>query len=162
MYLLTLSSACLPACRANAGLSELYEADYLKKALGLENDESDKKKKVTLQLFDKLCDKLNALSNFHFIPKKASAELEVSERTPTRWMLCVHHNETASEHDADLKVHNLTILWFALCNAVHAGGSIPSVVGHGRSHSVGCELRRSPSSGRCVRSFVRSDRGKNE
>ena len=78
--MLLVLGVCLPLTLkflVNVGLSELYEADYLKKALGLENDESDSKKKATLELFDKLCDKLNALSNFHFIPKKASAELEV-------------------------------------------------------------------------------------
>jgi len=62
-----------------SGLGELYEAEYLKKALGLENDEQEQKQKETLKLFDTLCDKLNALSNFHFTPKRASQELEVRQ-----------------------------------------------------------------------------------
>lgn len=60
------------------GLGELYEAEFLKRSLGIKDDDQEKKKTETRQLFKTLCDKLNALSNFHFTPKRASAELEVN------------------------------------------------------------------------------------
>ena len=64
-------------CDATTGLGELYEAEYLKQALGLKSDEEEQRKKDTRHLFDSLCDKLNALSNFHFTPKRANKTLEV-------------------------------------------------------------------------------------
>jgi len=64
------------------GLGELYEREYLKKAVGFDKDamekqtEEDKAKDEMKQLFANLCSKLDALSNYHFAPRPINDEAE--------------------------------------------------------------------------------------
>jgi len=63
------------------GLGELYEREYLKKAVGFDKDavekqtEEDKAKDEMKQLFAHLCSKLDALSNYHFAPRPIADEV---------------------------------------------------------------------------------------
>ncbi|KAL3945259.1 MAG: hypothetical protein SGBAC_000670 [Bacillariaceae sp.] len=69
--------------KSKLGLGELYEREYLKKAVGYDVDaeekksEEDKAKDEMKQLFANLCSKLDALSNYHFAPRPVSDEAEV-------------------------------------------------------------------------------------
>mmetsp|Transcript_29662 Transcript_29662/g.71378 ORF Transcript_29662/g.71378 Transcript_29662/m.71378 type:complete len:630 (-) Transcript_29662:32-1921(-) len=69
--------------KSKLGLGELYEREYLKKAVGYDKDaeekksEEDKAKDEMKQLFANLCSKLDALSNYHFAPRPVSDEAEV-------------------------------------------------------------------------------------
>lgn len=68
--------------KSKLGLGELYEREYLKKALGFDKDavekqtEEDKVKDEMKQLFANLCSKLDALSNYHFAPRPIADEAE--------------------------------------------------------------------------------------
>ena len=69
--------------KSKLGLGELYEREYLKKAVGYDKDaaekqtEEEKVKDEMKQLFANLCSKLDALSNYHFAPRPISDEAEV-------------------------------------------------------------------------------------
>jgi U3 small nucleolar RNA-associated protein MPP10 len=69
--------------KSKLGLGELYEREYLKKAVGYDKDadekksEEDKAKDEMKQLFANLCSKLDALSNYHFAPRPIADEAEV-------------------------------------------------------------------------------------
>jgi len=69
--------------KSKLGLGELYEREYLKKAVGYDKDavekqtEEDKAKDEMKQLFANLCSKLDALSNYHFAPRPIAEEAEV-------------------------------------------------------------------------------------
>ena len=69
--------------KSKLGLGELYEREYLKKAVGYDKDaaekqtEEDKAKDEMKQLFAGLCSKLDALSNYHFAPRPIADEAEV-------------------------------------------------------------------------------------
>lgn len=69
--------------KSKLGLGELYEREYLKKAVGYDVDASEKKseedkaKDEMKQLFATLCSKLDALSNYHFAPRPIADEAEV-------------------------------------------------------------------------------------
>jgi U3 small nucleolar RNA-associated protein MPP10 len=69
--------------KSKLGLGELYEREYLKKAVGYDVDaaekqtEEDKAKDEMKQLFANLCSKLDALSNYHFAPRPIADEAEV-------------------------------------------------------------------------------------
>lgn len=69
--------------KSKLGLGELYEREYLKKAVGYDVDaaekqtEEDKAKNEMKQLFANLCSKLDALSNYHFAPRPVADEAEV-------------------------------------------------------------------------------------
>lgn len=69
--------------KAKLGLGELYEREYLKKAVGYDVDatekesEEDKAKNEMKQLFANVCSKLDALSNYHFAPRPVADEAEV-------------------------------------------------------------------------------------
>ena len=68
--------------KSKLGLGELYEREYLKKAVGYDKDadekqtEKDKAKEEMKQLFANLCSKLDALSNYHFAPRPIADEAE--------------------------------------------------------------------------------------
>jgi U3 small nucleolar RNA-associated protein MPP10 len=69
--------------KSKLGLGELYEREYLKKAVGYDVDaaekqtEEDKARNEMKQLFANLCSKLDALSNYHFAPRPIADEAEV-------------------------------------------------------------------------------------
>lgn len=73
--------------KSKLGLGELYEREYLKKALGYDKDaaeketEEDKAKDEMKRLFANLCSKLDALSNYHFAPRPIAEEAEVRPAT---------------------------------------------------------------------------------
>ena len=68
--------------KSKLGLGELYEREYLKKAVGYDKDsvekqtEEDKAKDEMRQLFANLCSRLDALSNYHFAPRPIADEAE--------------------------------------------------------------------------------------
>jgi U3 small nucleolar RNA-associated protein MPP10 len=74
--------------KSKLGLGELYEREYLKKAVGYDVDaveketEDEKAKSEMKALFAGLCSRLDALSNYHFAPRPVSDEAEV--RTVTK------------------------------------------------------------------------------
>ena len=74
--------------KSKLGLGELYEREYLKKAVGYDVDaveketEDEKAKSEMKALFAGLCSRLDALSNYHFAPRPISDEAEV--RTVTK------------------------------------------------------------------------------
>lgn len=69
--------------KSKLGLGELYEREYLKKAVGYDVDaaekktEEDKAKDEMKQLFANLCSRLDALSNYNFAPRPIADEAEV-------------------------------------------------------------------------------------
>jgi U3 small nucleolar RNA-associated protein MPP10 len=69
--------------KSKLGLGELYEREYLKKAIGYDKDaeekksEEDKAKDEMKQLFANLCSKLDGLSNYQFAPRPIADEAEV-------------------------------------------------------------------------------------
>ena len=69
--------------KSKLGLGELYEREYLKKAIGYDKDsaeketEEEKAKNEMKSLFANLCSKLDALSNYHFAPRPVADEAEV-------------------------------------------------------------------------------------
>ncbi|KAL3915006.1 MAG: hypothetical protein SGILL_005847 [Bacillariaceae sp.] len=69
--------------KSKLGLGELYEREYLKKAVGYDKDaaekqtEEDRAKDEMKRLFANLCSKLDALSNYHFAPRPVADEAEV-------------------------------------------------------------------------------------
>lgn len=73
--------------KAKLGLGELYEREYLKKAVGYDVDaaeqqsEEDKAKNEMKQLFANVCSKLDALSNYHFAPRPIADEADVKPAT---------------------------------------------------------------------------------
>ena len=74
--------------KSKLGLGELYEREYLKKAVGYDKDaaeketEEEKAKNEMKTLFANLCSKLDALSNYHFAPRPIAEEVEI--RTVTQ------------------------------------------------------------------------------
>ena len=75
--------------KSKLGLGELYEREYLKKAVGYDKDaeekrtEEDKAKDEMKALFANLCSKLDGLSNYHFAPRPIADEAEVrTSNTP--------------------------------------------------------------------------------
>ncbi|CAB9516194.1 nucleolar ribonucleoprotein protein MPP10 [Seminavis robusta] len=73
--------------KAKLGLGELYEREYLKKAVGYDADaaekesEEEKAKNEMKQLFANICSKLDALSNYNFAPRPVADEAEVRAAT---------------------------------------------------------------------------------
>ena len=69
--------------KSKLGLGEIYERDYLKKAVGYDVEASEKESAEELAkaemkaLFAKLCSRLDALSNYHFSPRPVEEEAEV-------------------------------------------------------------------------------------
>lgn len=68
--------------RSKKSLAEIYEDDYSKKKLGDaavdERDEAlEKEHEEITNLFNNLCVKLDALSNFHYTPKAPKPEMEI-------------------------------------------------------------------------------------
>jgi U3 small nucleolar RNA-associated protein MPP10 len=69
--------------KSKLGLGELYEREYLKKAVGYDvgaaekETEEEKAKNEMKALFANLCSKLDALSNYHFAPRPVADEAEV-------------------------------------------------------------------------------------
>ncbi|CBJ31506.1 conserved unknown protein [Ectocarpus siliculosus] len=64
--------------KSKEGLGELYEKEFLKKTMGVTEDDPQKGLKNELKhLFSKLCGKLDALCNFHYTPKAAIPEMKV-------------------------------------------------------------------------------------
>jgi U3 small nucleolar RNA-associated protein MPP10 len=69
--------------KSKLGLGEIYERDYLKKAVGYDVEASEKEsseeaaKAEIKALFAKLCSRLDALSNYHFSPRPVEEEAEV-------------------------------------------------------------------------------------
>lgn len=73
--------------KSKLGLGELYEREYLKKAVGYDVDaaeketEEEKAKNEMRSLFAGLCSKLDALSNYHFAPRPVAPEADVKVAT---------------------------------------------------------------------------------
>jgi U3 small nucleolar RNA-associated protein MPP10 len=73
--------------KSKLGLGELYEREYLKKAVGYDVDAAEKEsaeeqaKNEMKSLFANLCSKLDALSNYHFAPRPIADEAEVKAIT---------------------------------------------------------------------------------
>jgi U3 small nucleolar RNA-associated protein MPP10 len=69
--------------KSKLGLGELYEREYLKKAVGYDvtaaekETQEEKAKNEMKSLFANLCSKLDALSNYHFAPRPIADEAEV-------------------------------------------------------------------------------------
>ena len=69
--------------KSKLGLGELYEREYLKKAVGYDKDSVEKQtaedvaKNEMKQLFANLCSKLDALSNYQFAPRPVADEADV-------------------------------------------------------------------------------------
>jgi len=66
--------------KSKLSLGELYEREYLKKAVGCDLDvveketEEEKSKNEMKMLFANICSKLDALSNYHFTPRPVAKE----------------------------------------------------------------------------------------
>jgi U3 small nucleolar RNA-associated protein MPP10 len=73
--------------KSKLGLGELYEREYLKKAVGYDVDAVEKEsaeeqaKNEMKSLFANLCSKLDALSNYHFAPRPIHDEAEIKAIT---------------------------------------------------------------------------------
>jgi len=73
--------------KSKLGLGELYEREFLKKAMGYDKDKveketaEDKAKNEMRELFANLCSKLDAMSNYHFAPRPVMEEADVREIT---------------------------------------------------------------------------------
>ncbi|ORZ04951.1 Mpp10 protein-domain-containing protein [Absidia repens] len=67
--------------QSKKSLADLYEEEYVKKSTGDQSQAKDealeKEHEAIRGMFSGLCEKLDALSNFHFTPKAAKAELSV-------------------------------------------------------------------------------------
>jgi len=67
--------------KSKKSLAELYEADYLKQTTGSHTNEKDEKLNQEHtdidNIFKGLCQKLDALSNFHYTPKAPKPEISV-------------------------------------------------------------------------------------
>jgi U3 small nucleolar RNA-associated protein MPP10 len=69
--------------KSKLSLGELYEREYLKKAVGFDVDATEKQtveeqaKSEMRALFANLCSKLDALSNYHFAPRPVAEEADV-------------------------------------------------------------------------------------
>ncbi len=69
--------------KSKEGLGDVYEAEYMRRTLGVERSDPNKDKKKELkQLFSKLCYKLDALSNFRFKPKPTIQDAQVVANLP--------------------------------------------------------------------------------
>jgi U3 small nucleolar RNA-associated protein MPP10 len=73
--------------KSKLGLGELYEREYLKRAVGYDvtaaekETQEEKAKNEMKSLFANLCSKLDALSNYHFAPRPIADEAEVRPLT---------------------------------------------------------------------------------
>ena len=69
--------------KSKLGLGELYERDFLRKAVGYDVGMAEKEtyeglaKSEMKALFAKLCSRLDALSNYHFAPRPVADEADV-------------------------------------------------------------------------------------
>ncbi|KDO21231.1 hypothetical protein SPRG_22333 [Saprolegnia parasitica CBS 223.65] len=69
--------------KSKEGLGEIYEKEYMKNAMGFEDNSDMKKEQEEIEaMFQKLCWKLDALSNFHFTPKPVVREMAVQSTAP--------------------------------------------------------------------------------
>jgi U3 small nucleolar RNA-associated protein MPP10 len=69
--------------KSTEGLAEVYEKEYMRRTLGVEEDDPQKPLKEELRtLFTKLCGKLDALCNFHFTPKPSVPDIAVQADVP--------------------------------------------------------------------------------
>ncbi len=69
--------------KSKEGLGDVYEAEYMRRTLGVERSDPNKDKKKELkELFSKLCYKLDALSNFRFKPKPVIQDAKVVANIP--------------------------------------------------------------------------------
>jgi len=81
-------------------LSEVYENEYLRQTAGEHQSEKEleleKRHQEIDELFKKLCQNLDALSNWHYAPKPAKMEMTVVSNVPTIEMeevLPIHESE---------------------------------------------------------------------
>jgi len=81
-------------------LSEVYENEYLRQTAGDHQSEKEleleKRHQEIDELFKKLCQNLDALSNWHYAPKPAKMEMTVVSNVPTIQMeevLPIHESE---------------------------------------------------------------------
>lgn len=67
--------------KSKKSLAELYEEEYIKQKTNDQTNEKDEalkqEHKAISEMFDALCYKLDALSNFHFTPKPVSRQSEI-------------------------------------------------------------------------------------
>ncbi|KAH9163364.1 hypothetical protein LEN26_000534, partial [Aphanomyces euteiches] len=69
--------------KSKEGLGEIYEKEYMKTAMGFEDNSEMKKEQEEIDaMFQKLCWKLDALTNFHFTPKPVVREMQVQSAAP--------------------------------------------------------------------------------
>ncbi|CAN0257753.1 unnamed protein product, partial [Discosporangium mesarthrocarpum] len=65
--------------KSKEGLAEIYEKEFMKTTMGVEEDDPNKDlKKELKRLFVKLNRKLDSLCNFHYTPKPIIPEITVS------------------------------------------------------------------------------------
>jgi len=70
--------------KSKQGLGEIYEKEYLRQVMGVEDEDPRKEDKEEMaRLFKKLCYKLDALSNFHFTPKPVLPDVQVKINVPS-------------------------------------------------------------------------------
>nr|CCA19611.1 U3 small nucleolar ribonucleoprotein putative [Albugo laibachii Nc14] len=73
----------VPTEQSKEGLGDIYEREYLKTVSGNGIDpESQKDQDEIAVMYERLCWKLDALSNFQFTPKPAVKELQVNPAVP--------------------------------------------------------------------------------
>jgi len=69
--------------KSKEGLGEIYEKEFLKQTLGVqESDPLAGKKEEILKAFQRLCRKLDALTHFHYAPKPVVADVQINTNVP--------------------------------------------------------------------------------
>lgn len=69
--------------KSSVGLGEIYEKEYLHSALGVaRDDEHAETRAQARRLFDKVCRKIDALSNFSFAPRPKVPDAKITPAVP--------------------------------------------------------------------------------
>ncbi|ETV68438.1 hypothetical protein H257_15601 [Aphanomyces astaci] len=69
--------------KSKEGLGDVYEKEFMKSAMGFEDTSELKKEQDEIDvMFQKLCWKLDALTNFHYTPKPVVREMHVTPAAP--------------------------------------------------------------------------------
>eukprot|EP00802_Teleaulax_amphioxeia_P014668 Tamp_14741.p1 GENE.Tamp_14741~~Tamp_14741.p1 ORF type:complete len:461 (-),score=157.96 Tamp_14741:222-1568(-) len=69
--------------KSSKGLGDIYAAEYARKILGVKDDDVEAAKRQEVEaLFAKVCNRLDALSNFHFTPKVVADEIAIKPNVP--------------------------------------------------------------------------------
>jgi U3 small nucleolar RNA-associated protein MPP10 len=69
--------------KSSKGLGDIYAAEYARTILGVKDDDVEAAKRQEVEaLFAKVCNRLDALSNFHFTPKVVADEIAIKPNVP--------------------------------------------------------------------------------